>query len=132
MMLESVDLKKPKTNERQRRRQKKSLMGPNQILNSHSVNASENDPFRKKPITAAEQSKRISADDQKSNAEQAVEQNQQKGNWETQPKPLTQAKAPNADQRTELTSGGSLVHSRFEELANQRKALEMEEEELSR
>ena len=39
MMLEGVDLKKPKTNERQRRRQKKCFMGPNQIINSHSVNA---------------------------------------------------------------------------------------------
>lgn len=36
------------------------------------------------------------------------------------------------DQRTELTSRGSVVLSRFEELANQKKALEAEEAELSR
>jgi hypothetical protein len=36
------------------------------------------------------------------------------------------------DQRTELTSRGSVVLSRFEELANQKRVLEAEEAELSR
>ena len=46
------------------------------------------------------------------------QQNPLRGSAEVQPRPPVVARSPNVDQRTELTSGGSLVFSRFEELAH--------------
>lgn len=131
MMLASVDLKKPKTNERQRRKQRATFLEPTQIVNSHSVNAQPHDAFGKNATMPDTESRLPSLDDQKSPIETITDQNlHQEKHWETRPKHTLIARAPNADQRTELTSGGSVLHSRFEELANQRRALEAEEEEL--
>jgi len=74
----------------------------------------------------------ISLDDRRGSLDKREQQDPPRGSLEFHPRHPLQGKPYNVDQRTELTSGGSLVFSRFEELAHQKRSLEMEEAELSR
>ena len=131
MMAENMDLRKPKTNENKRRTQTKSYDQPDNMFHSQylrtqhqatspgpatgyqaAVHNAKSANYSQSPIIA-----RVQADQRSQLAAQRHQA--QAGSYPT-------------DQRTELTSRGSVVLSRFEELANQKKALEAEEAELSR
>ena len=65
MMLASVDLKKPKTNERQRRKQRATFLEPTQIVNSHSMNTQFHNAFRKNVHIPDTKSRLLSLNDLK-------------------------------------------------------------------